>query len=135
MTLIKSVFLICILLFLLVTSVVNAKTGVEWNDDGVALHDLGRYEEAIACYDKALEIDPHAADVWYNKGLSLGYLGRYEEEIACYDKALGIDPHDADARYNNGLAEISLVSGFEAMFAITGLLAVAYLIRRKYILR
>ena len=34
------------------------KDAVAWNNKGLALADLGRYEEAIICYDKALEIDP-----------------------------------------------------------------------------
>ena len=29
-----------------------------WNERGIALIKLGRYEEAIASYDKALEIKP-----------------------------------------------------------------------------
>ena len=29
-----------------------------WNNKGVALDNLGRYQEAIEYYDKALEIDP-----------------------------------------------------------------------------
>lgn len=33
---------------------------------------LGRYEEAIRCYDKAIEIDPNNAYPWYKRqGLSL----------------------------------------------------------------
>ena len=30
----------------------------EWNNKGVALSRLGRYQEAIECYNEALEIDP-----------------------------------------------------------------------------
>ena len=34
-----------------------------------ALYELGRYDESIVCYDKALEIDEKYIDAWYNKGL------------------------------------------------------------------
>ena len=37
----------------------------------LALYNLGKYEEAIKCYDKAIEIDPNYADAWNNKGLAL----------------------------------------------------------------
>jgi Flp pilus assembly protein TadD len=29
-----------------------------WNNKGVALRSLGRYEEAMVCFNKSLEIDP-----------------------------------------------------------------------------
>ena len=32
---------------------------------------LGNNDEAIECYDKALEINPQNADAYYKKGLSL----------------------------------------------------------------
>jgi len=29
-----------------------------WNNKGVALRSMGRYEEAMVCFNKSLEIDP-----------------------------------------------------------------------------
>ena len=71
-----------------------------WRYKWEALCDLGRYEEAIACCDKALEIDPKNADAWINKGVALDHLERYEKTIWCWDKALEIDPMNALAWYN-----------------------------------
>ena len=62
------------------------------DNKGNALSALGRKEEAIACYDRALEIEPRYAHAWNNKGIALSALGRKEEAIACYDRALEIDP-------------------------------------------
>jgi tetratricopeptide (TPR) repeat protein len=45
-------------------------------------------EQAIACFDKALEIKPDLHAAWNNRGYALGNLGRLEEAIASYDKAL-----------------------------------------------
>ena len=53
---------------------------------------LGKYEEAIVEYDKALKVNPKYVDAYNNKGLSLHNLGRYEEAILEYDKALKINP-------------------------------------------
>jgi tetratricopeptide (TPR) repeat protein len=66
------------------------------NNKGLALDNLGKYEQAIECYDKALEIEPNYILAWYNKGNALGNLGKPEEAIECYDKALQIEPDYAD---------------------------------------
>ena len=51
----------------------------------------------IACYDKALEIDPQDETAWFNKGVNLAALGRREEAAECFVRALGIDPQDETA--------------------------------------
>ena len=47
-----------------------------WNDKGIAFDERGRYEEALVCYAKALDLDPRSAPVWYNKGISFYELGQ-----------------------------------------------------------
>ncbi|MDQ2946765.1 MAG: tetratricopeptide repeat protein, partial [Acidobacteriota bacterium] len=51
---------------------------------------LGRLDEAITCYRRALEIDPLFGH--RNLGLNLYYAGRLEEAKAALEKALEIDP-------------------------------------------
>ena len=82
----------------------NAKDATVWYNKGVTLGKLGRYEEAIKCFDKVLEIAPKNALVWNSKGLALHNLGRYEEAIKCFDKALEIEPKNALTWNNKGLA-------------------------------
>jgi tetratricopeptide (TPR) repeat protein len=65
---------------------------------------LEKYEEAIPCYDKCLEIDPNHTRAWIGKGNTLFGLGRYEEAITCYDKAIKINPGDSLALNNRDLA-------------------------------
>ena len=55
------------------------------------------YNNAIQCYDKAIEIDANYADAWYNKGAVLDDLLNHNEAIQCFDKALEIDPNNAYA--------------------------------------
>lgn len=57
-------------------------------------------EEALACYEKALEIDPMYSDAWNNHGITLRRLERYEEAIISLDKALKFNPYDKVAWKN-----------------------------------
>ena len=82
----------------------DSKTAEEWFNEGYDLYNQGRYEEAIECYNKALEIDPDYGDAWNNKGIVLDDLGRYEEAIECYNKALEIDPDNAYVWNNKGVS-------------------------------
>ncbi len=60
---------------------------------GIVLAELGRYEEAIASYDKALATGyNYSAGLWWSRGIVQAELGRYEESLASYDKALEIEP-------------------------------------------
>ncbi|MEG4391255.1 CHAT domain-containing protein, partial [Microcoleus sp. BROC3] len=61
-------------------------------------------EEAIASYDKALEIKPDKHEPWYSRGNALSNLGRLEEAIASYDKALEIKPDKHEPWYSRGIA-------------------------------
>lgn len=71
---------------------------------GAALVFLGRFDEALKQFDKAIEINPQDALAWGNKGVALDELGRYEEAITCYDKAIEINSKYAEAWYNKGVA-------------------------------
>ena len=59
---------------------------------GDALQKLERYDDAIACYDKATEIDPKDTYFWVNKGMSFLQLKKYEEAIKSYRNAQKIYP-------------------------------------------
>ncbi len=49
---------------------------------------MGKKEEAIKQYDKAIQINPKYADAYYNKGIALSDLGKKDKAIAEYEKAL-----------------------------------------------
>jgi len=57
--------------------------------------DLGRSEDALACFDKVIEINPKDEKAWVDKGLALYDLGRLEEALACFDKVIEINQKDA----------------------------------------
>ena len=52
----------------------------------------GQLDEAIACYRKAIELDPKNATAHSNLGNALRAKGQLDEAIACYKKAIELDP-------------------------------------------
>jgi len=58
-----------------------------WGMKANTLLELRRYEEAVPCFDKVLEMRPNSM-AWYRKGLCCYHLGHHEEAIACFDKSL-----------------------------------------------
>jgi len=68
---------------------------------GVALEDLGRFEEAEASYRKALLLDAQSANAHCFLANTLRRMGRTEEAIESYRLALAIDPIHPTA--NQGL--------------------------------
>jgi len=73
-------------------------TEVKWFKQGVDLDRIGRYEEALGLYDKAIEINPQYAQAWYNKGVALDRLGKYEEALDAFDRAIKMNPRYALVR-------------------------------------
>ena len=69
-----------------------------WYNKGVML--LDGSEEALKCFDKAVELDPEFVDAWLNKGYTLHHLGKREESIMCIRKVLELDPNNELALYN-----------------------------------
>jgi tetratricopeptide (TPR) repeat protein len=76
----------------------------EWNNKGISLQSLGDHDEAISCFDRALELDPLDASAWSNKGRSLDKLGHDEDAIFCYDKGLELNPRQAEIWNNKGVS-------------------------------
>ena len=71
---------------------------------GPALASLGQFENAIKCYNKALELDPDNAIMYTNTGITFAEFGQFENAIKCYNKALELDPDDAATHANKGIA-------------------------------
>ena len=66
-------------------TVSETETAEVWFNKG--LYEQGKYEDALECYDRAIELDPDFADAWNIRGLVLHYLGREEEAQKCFEEA------------------------------------------------
>jgi tetratricopeptide (TPR) repeat protein len=113
---------------------------VSWIKEGRYLSSMGGrsgYEEAIKCFDRAIEIYneyPNNATVWNNKGVALlfqakadlnSYLenpshadyrrAKYEGALECFEKALQMDPACPATWRNEGYALWCLNNGHETI--------------------
>ena len=73
----------------------------------MALAELGRREEAVALYQKALQLRPDYAEAAFNLGNALRELGRLDEAIAWYRQASALRPDFPEALDNLGSAAIT----------------------------
>ncbi len=63
---------------------------------------LGRYQEAIALFKRAIQLNPNSAKSYYNLGMALEHIGKNEEAKKQYQMAINKDPHLLDAYINLG---------------------------------
>lgn len=54
-----------------------------WNQKGVALEGLNRTNDALVCYEKAIQVDPYNSEAWFNRGAALRSAGREWESDKC----------------------------------------------------
>ena len=71
-----------------------------WNNLGLLLHRMGRYDEASEAYLAALGQDPQCCEAAYNLGSLHEDRGEVEDAIGDYRKALELSPDYADAHFN-----------------------------------
>jgi regulator of sirC expression with transglutaminase-like and TPR domain len=71
---------------------------------GNALQAQGKLEEAVACHQRALSLNPDDPVVHNNLGNALKEQGKLEEAVACYQRALSLNPNNYTAHYNLGSA-------------------------------
>jgi tetratricopeptide (TPR) repeat protein len=90
---------------------------------GLALATAGNLNEALKCYDEALEgaknkdieSKPEIAKVWFGRGSVLGLMERRVEALASLDRAIQIDPSHVEAWVHKGLETYQLGDGEKAL--------------------
>jgi len=71
--------------------------------EGVLLYGReGKYREAIAAFDKALEIDSKLSFVWNDRGICYRELGEFEEALKSFLRAVELAPDDVEVLYDMG---------------------------------
>jgi tetratricopeptide (TPR) repeat protein len=75
---------------------------IAWDRQGNALIGLGRYNEALAAFNRAIGLNSNYADSWSNRSVALWHLGRFNDALASSERALSLNPASALAWYNQG---------------------------------
>jgi tetratricopeptide (TPR) repeat protein len=70
---------------------------------GAALMNRGDFKEALAEFDRGLELDPGDAELYANRGQALFALDRLSEAEQALEEALELDPRLAQAQQHLGL--------------------------------
>ena len=78
--------------------------GVSCYNQGAAFMAKGEYDQAIACFDKALAIEPSFAEAYCNRGTAYYEKGQYDPAISDFSRAIEINPDSAEAYYNRAVA-------------------------------
>lgn len=64
---------------------------------GMEYSDQGELDQAVAEFEKAIELDPNDADAHRNLGTAYGEQGKWAESVAVYEKAVAINPDFGEA--------------------------------------
>ena len=75
-----------------------------YNIIGAVSQGLGKLDEALEAYKKAISIEPENAEAFFNIGNAIKEQGKLDEAIDAYTKALSIKPDIPEAYYNMGIA-------------------------------
>ena len=99
---------------------------------GSTCYDLGLYDLAIANYNKAIQLEPNAANAYNNRGLAKARLGQHFAAISDFEKAIQLKPTLAEAYNNRGNAKADLgqhlaaISDYDKAIQLKPTLAEAY---------
>jgi tetratricopeptide (TPR) repeat protein len=73
-----------------------------YNNLGSAYAQQGNFNQALADYNRSIEINPRFADAFFNRGVVYDRTGDVDHAIKDYDQAIDISPDYADAYNNRG---------------------------------
>jgi tetratricopeptide (TPR) repeat protein len=71
-----------------------------WNNLGLLLHRMGRYDEAESSYRSAIDHDATCCEAVYNLGSLHEDRGLIDDAVSAYRQALELSPDYADAHFN-----------------------------------
>ncbi|MGB7891933.1 MAG: tetratricopeptide repeat protein [Microcoleus sp.] len=89
----------------------------DYHSLGNSLQESGRFDEAVAAYKKAIELNPNFSWSYHSLGDVLLKLEKWEEAVAAYKKAVELNPDFSWSYHNLGDALLKLGQWEEAAAA------------------
>jgi protein O-GlcNAc transferase len=84
------------------------------NRRGVALKLQGRFDEAVACYEQAIRLQPDFAEAHFNLGLLWRDSGRVDLAVSCLERTVALRPDVAVAQWELGRLYLDQQRWFDA---------------------
>lgn len=76
----------------------------------------GKYEEAIAAFTKAIEVQPLDAYAWYNRAMAKNMIGEYETAVDDFTTCIGLSRSYEKVWYNRGITKMYIGQYDGALF-------------------
>jgi tetratricopeptide (TPR) repeat protein len=86
-----------------------------FHNRGVSLAMLGKYDEAVASFTEAIDLNPTYPNTRFNRAELWLEMGRYDQAEQDYSEVIRLDPSDATARLGRGHARFYLTRFEEAL--------------------
>jgi tetratricopeptide (TPR) repeat protein len=93
-----------------------------WTNKGLALHELGRYRDSLAAFEKARSLNPRLVVPHLFIGVEQMNLGRARDAIVPIEKALELDPGNTKATYELARAYMQVDSYDRAVSLLSSLI-------------
>ena len=94
-----------------------------WREQAAAQMRLGRFDAAVASYDRLIALQPHDTAALTNRGAALLRLARPADALVCFEAALALQPDLPEALCNRGNALLALGRDAEALASFDRTLA------------
>jgi tetratricopeptide (TPR) repeat protein len=82
---------------------INSSVVLPWNElvkQGLQAVATGSFSDAVAAYERAIEMNAKYSDAWFHKGVALKILERFDEALECWESALALNPKLEMALFN-----------------------------------
>jgi len=97
-----------------------SESAVALYNEGVVLHNSGKYEEALDSFNRSIDLNQTYAKAWNGKGRALINLNRYDDALRAFNETIVLNQSNqsnADAWLGKGNAFAGLGSYYEAIKA------------------